>query len=295
MKFGRVDNPELLDLRLPEDHKETAVILTKNEKPFKPNIYIGCAKWNKQDLKNFYPRGTKDELTYYSRQFNCIELNAFFYGIFPPSVVEKWVDKTPDNFKFFPKVPQMISQFKRLKGVERLLEEYIHSVEHFKEKLGMCFLQMHPSFSPKEFQAVEDFLNIWPEHIPLSVEFRHTDWYNDESVANRLYHLLESKNVSNTITDTAGRRDLIHMRLTTPTCFVRYTGANHESDYSRLNDWFERLKTWIELGIENIYFFVHQNMELASPLLSAHIIRQLNNELGFQLKIPEVLNEQKLF
>ena len=41
-------------------------------------------------------------------------------------------------------------------------------------------------------------------------------------------------NISNVIVDTAGRRDLMHMRLTNPTAFVRYVGANHESDYTRL-------------------------------------------------------------
>jgi uncharacterized protein YecE (DUF72 family) len=41
---------------------------------------LSCAKWNKQDLKGFYPRGTKDELAYYSTQFNSIELNATFYN-----------------------------------------------------------------------------------------------------------------------------------------------------------------------------------------------------------------------
>jgi len=25
-------------------------------------MFVGCAKWNRADLKEFYPRGTKDEL-----------------------------------------------------------------------------------------------------------------------------------------------------------------------------------------------------------------------------------------
>src|SRR5699024_6606524 len=42
--------------------------------------------------------------------------------------------------------------------------------------------------------------------------------------------------------DTAGRRDLLHMLLTSPTAFVRYVGANHPSDYSRLEDWIKVIK-----------------------------------------------------
>jgi hypothetical protein len=75
MKFGQVADPSQIDFTLPKDHPKTKEILAKSKgKDF--NIYIGCAKWNKTDLKGFYPKGTKDELTYYATQFNSIELNA---------------------------------------------------------------------------------------------------------------------------------------------------------------------------------------------------------------------------
>lgn len=296
MKFGKVENPEKLDLRLPDDHLDTARVLDQKGDSGKPNIYIGCAKWNKTDLKNFYPKGTGNkELEYYSTQFNSIELNAFFYRIFPTTTVDKWYDRSTPDFKFFPKVPQLISQFKRLRNCDAELDDYLRSVSHFKEKLGTCFLQMHPTFGPDKFDDLANFILKWPEDVPLSVELRHTDWYNDSFIAGQLYALLEENNISNTITDTAGRRDLIHMRLTTPSCFVRYTGANHSSDYNRLDDWFERLRLWIDLGIKDINFFVHQNMEVESPLLSAHLITRLNQELGFNLTVPVVASELKLF
>lgn len=58
------------------------------------------------------------------------------------------------------------------------------------------------------------------------------------------------------------------MRLTTPKAFIRYVGANDpQSDRERLDDWIIRLKSWIDMGIRDIYFFVHQNIELESLLL----------------------------
>ena len=78
MKFGKVSNPEEISSVLPDDHSRTNNTLSKSESDKSLNIYVGCAKWNKKDLKNFYPRGTKDELAYYSTQFNSIELNATF-------------------------------------------------------------------------------------------------------------------------------------------------------------------------------------------------------------------------
>ena len=91
------------------------------------------------------------------------------------------------------------------------------------------------------------------------------------------------------IRDRAGRRDIMHMRLTTNEAFIRYVGANHESDYSRLEDWTNKLKEWKAMGLKNIHFFVHQNMELESPLLSAYFIDNINKELGTNLIIPKTI------
>ena len=286
MKFGSVDNPGDIDFTLPADHSETLKVLQKKT-PKCFNVFVGCAKWNRADLKGFYPRVTKDELEYYSRQFNSIELNATFYRIFPPEQFSKWYDKTPPYFKFFPKLNQEISHWKRLnEDITPIVDNYLYSAVNLKEKLGCVFLQMHNNFAPKDFDRVVNFAESWPKEIPLAIEFRHTSWYNDKAVAEDLYQLLEENNISNIIVDSAGRRDVMHMRLTNSRAFVRYVGANHQSDYARLDNWVERLKLWKANGIEEIDFFVHQNIEKESPLLSAYFIKQLNVELGTNLKIP---------
>lgn len=295
MKFGSVENPESIDFTLPPDHSKTKEVLNKVKDDNIPEIYVGCAKWNRADLKGFYPRGTKDELIYYASQFNSIELNATFYRIFPAEQFETWHKKTPKGFKFFPKLNQEISHWKRLSKTDEVVEHYLYNASNLKEKLGTIFLQMHSNFAPKDFNRVINFVERWPKDIPLAIEFRHTNWYNDESVANDLYQLLEDNNISNVIVDTAGRRDLMHMRLTNATAFVRYVGANHKSDYSRLDDWVERLKTWKKQGLKEIDFFIHQNIEKESPLLSAYFIKKINSELGYSLKVPNDTEQQKLF
>lgn len=280
-----------IDLSLPADHPETARVLGKGRRKGEPRISVGCAKWNKADLANFYPKGTKDELGYYATQFNSIELNATFYRFFPPQQFATWAKKVPDGFRFYPKVTQDISHWKRLLDTEGLVENYTEAVRHLGDRLGASFLQMNENFSPKDFERVISFLQEWPKDVPLAIEFRHTDWYNNATVADQLYLLLEKRRVMNIITDTAGRRDLLHMRLTTPSAFVRYVGANDpKSDRSRLDAWVKRLKTWVELGIEDIHFFVHQNHELESPLLAAEFIRKLNKALGTKLKVPHTLD-----
>jgi len=294
MKFGSVENPENIDFTLPKDHLGTKKVLNSFKDDSVPEIYVGCAKWNKADLKGFYPKGTKDELAYYASQFNSIELNATFYRIFPAQQFENWYAKTPKDFKFFPKLNQEISHWKRLVEVKDVVENYLYNASNLKEKLGTIFLQMHNNFSPKDFNRVVDFVQKWPNELPLAIEFRHTDWFNDTAIATDLYKLLEENNISNIIVDTAGRRDLMHMRLTNSTAFVRYVGANHESDYERLDDWVNRLKEWKEEGIKEIDFFIHQNIEKESPLLSAYFIKKLNKELGYSLKIPNENSQQTL-
>jgi len=287
MKFGSVDNPEEINFKLPEGHPATNGILAKNKAGLK-NVAVGCAKWNKADLKGFYPRGTKDELTFYSRQFNSIELNATFYNFSAEQIIT-WKDKTPDDFKFFPKVPRYLSHLKRLNNYGSFLDDYLAAISGFDSKFGMAFLQMIDNYGPKEenINRFKNFLADWPKDLPLAVELRHTDWFNDDEVAQRLYQLLEDHNAANIIVDSAGRRDIMHMRLTNTTAFVRYVGANIPSDYTRLDDWIERIKKWKQEGLENLYFFIHQNVEKESPMLAVKFIEQLNKAIGTAIKIPE--------
>ena len=289
MKFGKVEHPELIDFSLPADHPDTSVILSDSkDEPLK--LYVGCAKWNRQDLKNFYPRGTKDELEYYATQFNSIELNATFYRIFLASTYTDWYDKTPEDFRFFPKLVNRISHLRRLNDmVYPIVDEYLNVTSNLKEKLGTIFLQMHSNFGPKNWDRVLAFVNYWPKEFSLAMEFRHKDWYEDKKVADELYYLLKENNIANILVDTAGRRDMLHMRLSNNEAFVRYVGANHKSDYARLDHWVERLKIWYAYGLRNIHFFVHQNLELASPLLSAYFIEKLNKTLPVQLHVPQTL------
>ncbi|MFC4164416.1 DUF72 domain-containing protein [Epilithonimonas zeae] len=291
MKFGQVADPSQIDFTLPKDHPQTKFILNQNKKDL-DNISIGCAKWNKTDLKGFYPKGTKDELTYYATQFNSIELNATFYGMPTAEQVQTWKEKTPKDFKFFPKITNTVSHFRRLLNVTDVVTQFASAVLNFDEKVGMVFLQLHDNFKPKDYERLEKFVQDWPKEVPLAIELRNTEWFTDEEVFNTICELFEMNNITNIIVDTAGRRDMLHMRLTTPNAFIRYVGANADSDYARLEDWLKRLTQWKKEGLQNLYFFVHQNIEKASPLLSSHLIKKMNEEWGTEIHIPTLADSQ---
>lgn len=287
MKFGKVDNPQDIDFSIPNDNPENAKLW--GGKPADTfNVYVGCAKWNKTDLKNFYPKGTKDELVYYASQFNSIELNATFYRIFPKTAFQNWNKKTPENFRFFPKVSQRISHYKRLQNCDDVVQEYADNVVMLEEKLGCCFLQLHDNFGPTNYDHVANFLSTWPKAIPLALELRHKDWYTAE-METKICNLMQKHNIAHILVDTAGRRDLMHMHFTNSTAFVRYVGANHTSDAERLEKWVERIALWKQQGLQNLYFFVHQNVEEASPLLASRFIENLNKKIGTSLTVPKTL------
>lgn len=292
MKFGQVADPQEVDFTIPPDHPATKAHFA-NETANEMDVWVGCAKWNSKDLKGFYPKEVKakDELHYYSTQFNCIEFNATFYKRYWENNYTAWREGVTDGFKFFPKFNQGITHYARLKDVDERAEQFAENIVFLKHKLGMPFLQMHDNFGAKEFEKVENFVrNVWKYDIPIAMEFRKSEWHTDPNVSGQLYDLLESYGISNVLVDTAGRRDLMHMRMTTPTPFIRWVGANDESDFTRLDEWVERLAGWKKQGMRRLYFFVHQNVEERSPLLSAYFIERLNKKLGTALNIPKTVS-----
>lgn len=286
MQFGKVADPGKVDFRLPPDAPETRIVLSSHPSDAPFEVYVGCAKWNRAELKGFYPRGTKDELAYYATQFNSIELNATFYGMPSWQQVATWAAKTPDGFRFFPKLTNTISHFKRLIDVKEPIDNFCNAISNFEDRLGMAFLQLHDNFKPKDFGRLEKALEEFPKGIPLGVEVRNAEWFTKEN-QDRLCDLLQKNGMANIIVDTAGRRDMLHMRLTSGVAFVRYVGANHPSDTDRLEDWIARIATWRSEGLQQLYFFVHQNIEIESPLLASHFIRRINETFGLSLKIPD--------
>ena len=290
MEFGKVEHPENIDFTLPHDHPDTKKMLSdyKRDQPFE--VFVGLAKWNRKDLKGFYPRGIKDELIYYASQFNSIELNATFYN--PPSInqVKTWRDKVPEAFKFYPKIPRGISHYSRLSNIEDSLTAFCDAISNFESTLGIPFLQLHDNFKPKDLDRLQDFIKAFPKGMPLAVEVRNQEWFNNSEYSDQMSDLLGKEEKIAIIVDTAGRRDLLHMRLTSPDVFIRYVGANHSTDYTRLDDWVNRIKQWRKEGMRSLHFFVHQNIEIESPLLAAYFINQLNRELDLDLKVPIVMN-----
>ena len=299
MEFGRVPETELdhIDLSLPPDAAANRAVLKKGKKTARPDLYTGCAKWGRPDwVGKLYPKGTKekDYLAHYVRYFNSIEMNATHYRIFDKSTVKKWKDTAPEGFVFCPKFYQGISHLRRLKNCDELTSAYLDSVYTLENRLGPSFLQLHQNFGPKNADDVISYLHKLPRDFKVYLELRHPAWFEPGDEQEAFYAELVKLGTGLVITDAAGRRDCAHMRLTTPDTFIRFVGNSlHPSDYTRTDEWVERILQWTGEGIRDIYFFMHQHDELYSPELIKYFIEKLNSSGGWDIPVPKLYNQEQ--
>jgi len=292
MDFGLVSPEELdaVNFKLPPDHPGTTAVLKKHAS--KQNVIrMGCAKWGRKDwVGKIYPPKTKeaDFLVHYAKHFKCIELNATFYKLPTIAQIKTWKSKVGNDFKFAPKFSQVISHIKRLKDPQEVTNSFFESVTAFEDNLGPIFLQLPPNFPPKNFEVLEAYLKSLPSDLDVFVELRHPLWFEDKETFDRMTDVFEKYKKGSIITDASGRRDCVHMRLTTSEAFLRFVGNGlHPTDYTRVDDWVTRIKSWLDQGINSIYFFMHQHEEIHSPELSKYVIQQLNKKCG--TSIPELV------
>ena len=237
-----------------------------------------------------YPKGAKsgDFLKHYGRQFNTIELNTTHYRIPDQAVVERWYEQTPADFRFCPKIPQTISHSRNLGLDNPAFRLFCSNIRLLKEKLGCCFMQLPPFFAANRLPLLESFLQQFPTTIPLAVEVRHESWFSSQDASEALFDLLETYDRTAVITDVAGRRDVAHMQLSNGTTMLRWVGNGlHETDFSRTDEWIDRLKLWAVAGLETCYIFPHEPDNILAPDMAQYWVEQLREKLGAELRGPE--------
>jgi uncharacterized protein YecE (DUF72 family) len=301
MDFGRVPENELnkIDFSLPKEPAMNKLVV-KGKKAKDPEVYIGCAKWGRKEwIGKIYPKGTKEAnfLDEYVKHYNSIELNASHYKLYKPADLQKWIDKVKDkDFKFSPKVYQGISHFGSFKDKQFLTDTFLKSIVTFGKHLGPIFLQVSDKFGPKRKDELFEYLATLPKDVQFFLEVRHPDWFI-KPVSEELFQKLKQLKIGAVITDTAGRRDCCHMNLTIPKTFIRFVGNSlHKTDFPRIDAWVDRMKYWLNNGIEEINFFMHMHDEATSPELTVYLVEKMNKACGLKLTPPKFVGGQpKLF
>jgi hypothetical protein len=111
-----------------------------------------------------------------------------------------------------------------------------------------------------------------------------------------LLQTLQKLKVGIIITDTSGRRDCAHMHLTTPKAFIRFVGNSlHPTDYTRIDDWVNRIHYWLQHGLKELYFFMHMHDEAYSPELSVYLVDKIKDVCGIEVERPRFVSNNTLF
>ncbi|HEY6979208.1 MAG TPA: DUF72 domain-containing protein [Chitinophagaceae bacterium] len=301
MEFGRVPESELanVDFSLPAEPDFNKKILDGNQVE-SPKVYIGCAKWGRIEwVGKIYPKGTKEKnfLDHYVQHYNSIELNATHYKVYGATGISKWADKASGkDFLFCPKMYQGATHRGSLKGKDFITTEFFRGIVAFEKHLGPIFIQLSDAFSPKRKDELFDFLKSLPKDLQFFVEVRHPDWFAKDAIKNEFFTTLSSLNIGAVITDTSGRRDCAHMHLTVQKAFIRYVGNSlHPTDYTRTDEWVERMKFWLDNGLKELYFFMHMHDEAYSPELTVYLVDKLNAACNLNLQKPKFIEPAKLF
>jgi uncharacterized protein YecE (DUF72 family) len=293
MEFGKLATVDGIAFSLPPDHPNNA----KLSAPARPTRwFVGCPIWAcKNWVGQYYPSSAKEKdfLKHYAKQFNTIELNSTHYHLPDASTVARWRDSVPSGFTFCPKVLQSISHDSMLRNTEKLTEHFCYTLQGLDEHLGVCFLQLPSYFSPQHAAFLEAYIAAWPKDVALSVEFRNEAWFKPSITAEETFAMLAERNIGLVITDVAGRRDVLHQRATNTTAAIRFVGnAPHPSDYTRLDEWARKLKSWSSLHSDTVYFWVHEPDNIASPAFVSYFIEALQKlEIASNLQIPKKIFE----
>jgi len=283
MEFGRIDTDLLtnIDFSLPSDPQVTTNVLTNSDISIGTKIHIGCSRrGHKTWLGDFYPAKLDEKLfmNEYIKHFNSIELKNTFYQVCSVEQIAALTAQTTGNpdFIFYPLMPQSISHIRRLKNAETITAEHLKSLNHFGDKLGPSLLQLGEHFSPKSIDDLVNYLTVLPSHFRLFVEFRNKDWFAPDNLKG-ITEFFKAKKVGFAITDTPGRRDVLHMHLTTPHAFIRFSASgNTMVDKRRLDFWGEKIDYWKSAGLQSLGFFIND----PNPRLEPGLCQYLKHQLG---------------
>ncbi len=162
----------------------------KLERPLSvPGLRIGTSAFTAAGWPgSFYPPELKprEYLSYYATKFNTVEVDSTFYRSPAASTVNAWYEKTPSDFIFAAKVPQIITHEKVLLDCEKEFEEFVDTMDLLDDKLGPLLLQF-PYFKEVDFGQA-DFLTrlrfflkrLQGTTVRYAIEIRNKAWLNEK-------------------------------------------------------------------------------------------------------------------
>lgn len=221
-------------------------------------LYIGTSGWSyKHWAEIFYPKDIRPEkyLEFYTGKFSCVELNSSFYNLPWKSTVTGWMNRTPDTFKFCPKMSRFITHQLQLVNVEEASAKFFDVFEGMRTKLGPVLIQLPPgmSYDKSLISNFFDLIKAKASHYRFAVEVRNKSWIDDN-----FFNLLAKNGIAFVIADS-GSRFPYYETITTGFVYLRFHGREqlYASDYSEtdLKLYAEKIINWLNEDKEVWVFF----------------------------------------
>jgi uncharacterized protein YecE (DUF72 family) len=206
-KVEPIHQPTLFQMEKLEGAAELAA-KPKSGRPYSPpGVLLGTSAFTASGWDgSFYPRGmqSRDYLSYYATQFATVEVDSTFHGCPSARTVSNWAARTPEDFIFSVKVPQVITHEKALVDCDAELEEFVKTMDILGPKLGPMVFQF-PSFDRWKFPKQESFLAVLipflkklPTDHKFVIEIRNKTWLDA-----RFADVLRERKVALALTDTS--------------------------------------------------------------------------------------------
>ena len=130
----------------------------------------------------FYPEGLPDArmLEYYAGQLPAVEVNNTFYRMPTAKLVDRWLENTPETFRFVLKASRRLTHRKKLEPPPDALAYMFEVTTPLRSRLGAHLFQL-PPYAPQDVGALRAFLASVPQGHRVAMEFRHDSWLADDT------------------------------------------------------------------------------------------------------------------
>jgi|SRR5579884_74105 len=156
-------------------------------------LHVGCAMWTHvawQGRELPQPLPPRDRLRAYARWCNAVEGNTTFYATPSVETVRSWAEQTAPDFRFLLKLPRPITHERRLADVAEPLRAFLTAIEPLGPRTHALWVQLPPSFTPGDLDALAGFLRRLPGRYRYAVEVRHRAFFEDPRWEQRLEQVL---------------------------------------------------------------------------------------------------------
>ena len=198
------------------------------------DLYIGTSGYDYPEWQgNFYPETVKrkDFLSYYSTQFNALELNGTYYKMPTANQMLNMKKRSAGKVKFSVKAFLGMTHVINHHEYKQLASEFKNALEPLLvDNLLLCTLFQFPQSFHYDIEQRKYLDALLKElyDIPVIVEMRNTQWQRED-----VYNALRQRQIGWCITDNPDLRNLMKLDYITTSdiAYIRFHGRNTTNWY----------------------------------------------------------------